>query len=215
MASQCEKNPFFFFSSHILQTEEGRDPIKERRDPIKERTGPTNFSGNWTLPTPEKCRLATQDILLSPSLLTKPHKEGSVTKMKPLRTSMGAECQDGLWPNHRNQHLCREKQDEIFLDKWPDPQSHTPFNRYALHHSLHSDSEGSVTLLHFWGHFPSLVFRFGGGEALGFAAPPKFGFKDNVKHSPGQFPNSQRKKSLFLYWCLHPHSPLIPHHTIP
>lgn len=107
----------------FFPTSQSKIPIKERTDPNKERTGPTKFSDNWTLTIPEKCRLAMQDILLSSSLLTKPHREGSVIKTKPLRTPMGAECQGGPWPNHRNEHLSPEKQDEIFLDKWPDPQS--------------------------------------------------------------------------------------------
>lgn len=128
---------------------------------------------------------------------------------------MGAECQGGLWPKHRNQHLCREKQDEIFLDRWPDPQRYLPFNSCALHHPLHSDSEGSMALLHFWGHYPPLVFRFGGGEALGFAAPPKLGFKDNVKHLPGvpKLPKENIPFSLLMFASLQPPHPS-PHDSI-
>lgn len=98
----------------------------------KEQVPPSFHTTKLALLIPGKHTLATQDIMLSSSPLTKLYEEESVIKMKPPRTFVEAEChcQGGPWPSHRNLHFCPKKHDEILLVKWPDPQTYIPFKSY-------------------------------------------------------------------------------------
>lgn len=104
-----------------------------QRFPLKKEQVPLSFqTTKLALLIPGKHTLATQDILLSSYLFTKPYNEESVINMKPPRTFGETEChcEGGPWPSHRNQHFCTEKHDEILLDKWPDPPTYIPFKSY-------------------------------------------------------------------------------------
>lgn len=89
--------------------------------------------------------------------------------------------------------------------------SHSKTISTGMHCTIHSAvSQRKVCRLPQCRHdYPSLVSRFG-RKALGFAAAHKFSFSDTVKHSPGQFPSSQRNTfpfSLPMFASSHPSHP--------
>lgn len=133
----------------------------------KEQVPPSFHTTKLGLLIPGKHTLATQDILLSSSPLTKLYEEESVVKMKPPRTFVEAEChcQGGPWPSHRNNTFVQKSMMKYYLSSGQTLRltSHSKAISTGMHCTIHSvvTQRKVCHLLHCQGGYPSLVFRFG------------------------------------------------------